>query len=271
VGWLGAKFAPASVPTGKGHGGKASAGRGPAAVIDDHAEGVEQGAARPGLRGVVRVGGIGLALWALPVLGLVLLLGAEHVLVQQGIFFSKAAVVTFGGAYAVLPYVAQQAVDTHGWLSAAQMVDGLGLAETTPGPLILVLQYVGFMGAWAEPAPFSPLAAASLGAGITLWCTFVPSFIFVFVGAPYIEALRGNKALSGALTAITAAVVGVVLNLAVWFALGVLFPRGGEVDLFAVLVSVGVLVGLWRFKWEVVRVVLACAALGAVYRLTLGA
>jgi chromate transporter len=203
--------------------------------------------------------------WATPVVAVALWLGRDHVLFQEGFFFSKAAVVTFGGAYAVLPYVAQQAVETHGWLTTPQMLDGLGLAETTPGPLILVLQYVGFLGAWSNPEPFTPLAAATLGAGLTTWCTFVPGFLFIFVGAPYIEALRGWTLLTCALSTLTAAVVGVVLNLSVWFALGTLFPEGGGVDWFAAVVSVAVFVGLNWFKWDVVRVVLACGALGWAY------
>jgi chromate transporter len=166
---------------------------------------------------------IGLVLWWLPVLIAVLALGPEHVLVSVGLFFSKLAVVTFGGAYAVLAYMAQQAVATHGWLTAPEMVDALGLAETTPGPLILVTQFVGFLAAFRDAAPFTPLAAGILGAALTIWVTFVPSMMWIFAGAPFIEELRGNKKLAGALSAITAAVVGVILNLSVWFALHVLF------------------------------------------------
>lgn len=247
-----------------GHaGGRNLAGTG-SAVIGDHAE--IRAEPRPKVSGALRVVVVGAVLWVLPLAALGLWLGAEHVLVREGVFFSKAAVVTFGGAYAVLPYVAQQAVDTHGWLTAPQMLDGLGLAETTPGPLILVLQFVGFLGAWGEPAPFSPLMAATLGSGVTLWCTFVPSFLFVFLGAPWIEALRGQKLITCALSAITAAVVGVVLNLAVWFALGVLFPRGGNADWFAVAVSLAVFWGLTKGKWNVIPVVLGCAILGVAYR-----
>ena len=265
IGLVGGRFFQDKFYVAGGHGGgKAKANAG-AALIDDHtAVRAEHG---PTLGGALRVTGTGLALWALPLLVLGLWLGVEHVLFKEGVFFSKAAVVTFGGAYAVLPYVAQQAVETHGWLTAPQMLDGLGLAETTPGPLILVLQYVGFLGAWGDPAPFSPLTAATLGTGITLWCTFVPSFMFVLLGAPYIEALRGQKLITCTLSAITAAVVGVVLNLAVWFALGVLFPQGGATDWFAVVVSIAVFVGLLRFKWDVLPVIFGCAALGAAYRL----
>ena len=147
-------------------------------------------------------------------------------LVSIGTFFSKLAVVSFGGAYALLAYMAQQAVETHHWMTAPEMVDGLGLAETTPGPLILVTQFVGFLAAFRDAAPFSPVAAGILGAAMTTWVTFTPSMLWIFAGAPFVEQLRGNRRLSGALAAITAAVVGVILNLTVWFALHVLFGRG---------------------------------------------
>lgn len=263
VGLFGERFAPAHFSASAGHAaGKTNASAAPS-LIDDHDAPPEHG--RPTFGGSARTFVVCVALWLAPLLLLVAWLGREHVLVREGVFFSKAALVTFGGAYAVLPYVAQQAVEHHAWLTAPQMLDGLGLAETTPGPLILVLQYVGFLGAWSEAAPFSPLTAATLGAGITLWCTFVPSFLFVFLGAPWIEAMRGRRLLGGALTAITAAVVGVILNLALWFALGVFFPAGAGLDVFALVVALAVFVGLWRFNWSVVPVVLACAALGAAW------
>jgi chromate transporter len=154
--------------------------------------------------------------------------------------------VTFGGAYAVLPYVSQQAVQTFGWLSAPQMMDGLGLAETTPGPLIMVLQFVGFLGGWNQPGMLSPLAAATIGAAITTWVTFVPCFLWIFLGAPHIEQLRGNERLSAALSAVTAAVVGVILNLAVWFGLHALFPAAGVVNWFGVVVSIVAFIGMTR-------------------------
>jgi chromate transporter len=170
----------------------------------------------------------GLAIWWAPMLLIALTLGPQHVLMTIGLFFCKLAVVTFGGAYAVLAYMAQQAVETHHWLSAPEMVDALGLAETTPGPLILVTQFVGFLAAFRDSAPFTPLAAGLIGAALTLWVTFVPSMMWIFVCAPFIEELRGNRKLAGALAAITAAVVGVVLNLSVWFALHVLFGQVTE-------------------------------------------
>jgi len=224
--------------------------------------------AAPAAAQSARVAATWLALWAAPVVAVWLLLGRDHVLTQQGLFFSKAAVVTFGGAYAVLPYVAQQAVETHGWLTATQMLDGLGLAETTPGPLILVLQHVGFLGGWSHPGPWSPLVTATLGAALTTWCTFVPGFLFIFLGAPYIERLTHLVLLTAALSAVTAAVVGVVLNLAVWFGLGVLFPATG-VDAFAVVVGLGAFAGLHWGRWDVVRLVLGCGLLGLIYRLAL--
>src|SRR4029077_1870875 len=155
-------------------------------------------------------------LWWLPLALTGIFLGTQHTIFREGLFFSKAAVVTFGGAYAVLPYVSQQAVEHFHWLAPGQMVDGLGLAETTPGPLIMVLQFVGFLGGWNHPGNLSPVLAATLGAALTTWVTFVPCFLWIFLGAPYLEQLRDQSRLTCALSAVTAAVVGVVLNLAVW-------------------------------------------------------
>jgi chromate transporter len=172
---------------------------------------------------------IGLTLWWAPVAIALLILGAGHVFVDIGLFFSKLAVVSFGGAYALLAYMAQEAVEAYRWMSAPEMVDGLGLAETLPGPLIKVTQFVGFLGAYRSPEPFSPLAAGIIGSALTTWVTFVPPMLLIFAGAPFVEQLRANRRLSGALAAITAAVVGVVLNLTVWFVLHVLFARVEEV------------------------------------------
>jgi len=171
---------------------------------------------------------VGLALWLAPIVLVVLALGTSHVLFDIAAFFSKLAVVSFGGAYALLAYMAQQAVENYEWMSAPEMVDGLGLAETLPGPLIKVTQFVGFLAAYRDAAPFSPLVAAIAGAALTTWVTFVPPMMLIFAGAPFIEPLRSNPRLSGALTAITAAVVGVILNLTLWFALHVLFVRVEE-------------------------------------------
>ena len=186
-------------------------------------------AARPGRwREAGKAAALWLVVWWLPIAAAIAVLGFSHVLVALGVFFSKLAVVSFGGAYALMAYMTQEAVETHGWLRLPEMVDGLGLAETTPGPLILVTQFVGFLAAYRDAAPFSPLAAAMLGAAMTSWTIFAPSFLWIFAGAPFVEDVRGNRRLAGALAAITAAVVGVILNLAVWFSLHVLFRRVEE-------------------------------------------
>ena len=175
--------------------------------------------------------------------------------------------MTFGGAYAVLPYVAQQAVDKFGWLQTGQMMDGLGLAETTPGPLIMVLQFVGFMGGWNKPGLLPPLLAGTLGALITTWVTFVPCFLWILLGAPHLEQLRGHRKLTAALSAVTAAVVGVILNLAVWFGFHALFPVSEAVDLFALGLSALAFVGMLKWKWNVVPVVLGSGIAGLLWRL----
>ena len=190
--------------------------------------------------------------------------GWKGTLFQEGLFFSKAAVVTFGGAYAVLPYAAQEAVWNFGWLAPGQMFDGLGLAETTPGPLIMVLQFAGFVGAWQHPGGLAPLTAATLGAVLTTWVTFVPCFIWVFLGAPHIERLRRLPALSAALSTITAAVVGVIASLAVRFGTEVLWVGHARVEwLGVILVGVG-FTGLVRWKWGVIPVILAGVAVGLI-------
>ncbi|MEO8200920.1 MAG: chromate efflux transporter [Gemmatimonadota bacterium] len=214
----------------------------------------------------IRVVSLCLLLWWAPVALAGALLGWNNILVTEAVFFSKAAMVTFGGAYAVLPYVAQQAVERFGWLTAPQMVDGLGLAETTPGPLIMVVLFVGFMAGWHHPSPLAPLTMATWGALITTWVTFVPCFMWILLGAPYVERLYGNPRLGSVLAAITAAVVGVVANLSVWFAAHVVFPNGA-VDLFALGVGALILLGLIRWKWEVVPVVLGSGVAGLIYRL----
>ncbi len=202
------------------------------------------------------------ALWLAPLAICLATFGRGHLLTEEGVFFAKAALVTFGGAYAVLPYVAQQAVEVHGWLSAAEMMDGLGLAETTPGPLILVLQFVGFLGGWTQPQGFSPLAMAVLASGLTSWMIFVPGCLFVFAGGPYIERTRGNPLLNRALTAVTAAVVGVILNLAIWFGWNVIVTEADGFNAGALgLAAVFFLLLYWR-KWDVLPVVGLGAALG---------
>jgi chromate transporter len=198
-----------------------------------------------------------------------MLLGWNGIHFQEGLFFSKAALVTIGGAYAVLPYVAQMAVKKFAWLSQTQMMAGLGLAETTPGPLIMVLQFVGFVAAWQNPGNLTPLAAGTLGALVTTWVTFLPCFLFVFLGAPHVEGLRDRPALSAALTGITAAVVGVILNLAIWFAWHAVSPSAGTFDYFVAVVAIGSWIAMERFKIGVIPTLAACAVLGMIWKLVL--
>ena len=235
--------------------------------------------ARPTFARALRVAGVCLALWLVPVALLLVLLGSNNVFSQIATFFSTMAVVTFGGAYAVLAYVAQQAVESYRWLQPGEMLDGLGMAETTPGPLIMVLQFVGFMGAYRDPGALSPLLAGALGGMLATWVTFVPCFLFIFLGAPFIETLRGNKALHGALSAITAAVVGVVLNLALWFAIHTIFretwpvrrfglafdaPVLTSVDMAALLLSIAAVIAIFRFKLGMIPTLAACSAAGVI-------
>lgn len=201
------------------------------ATVDSMLEHDAPAHVRPSSRRALRVGAVWLAVWLAPIAALCALLGPSHLLTRIALFFSQLAVVTFGGAYAVLAYVAQQAVAGFGWLTPGQMLDGLGLAETTPGPLILVLQFVAQLAAWNDPGGLPRWLASLLAGALALWVTFAPCFLWIFVGAPYIEALRGSRVLRGALTGITAAVVGVILNLAVWFSLHVLFGRVDAVAL----------------------------------------
>ena len=262
VGFIGGKVRRDKFLVIGGHGPKASTAA--ATVIDDNAAAAEH--TRPTLGRALKVCATCLALWWVPVALLALWLGTSHALFREAIFFSKAAMVTFGGAYAVLPYVSQQAVETHGWLTAPQMLDGLGLAETTPGPLIMVLQFVGFLGGWNQPGTLPPLLSASIGAFITTWTTFIPCFLWIFLGAPHIEQLRGNEKLTTALSAVTAAVVGVILNLAVWFGLHGLFPGARAVDWFAVTIAAIAFIGMVRWKWDVIPVVLGAGAVGLFYK-----
>lgn len=207
----------------------------------------------------MRTLGAGAALWIFPLALLGEWRGWASLHVAEYLFFSKAALVTFGGAYAALAYATQTVVSTYGWLSPTQAIDGLALAETTPGPLIMVLQFIGFMAAWNEPQDMGRTASAALGAAITTYVTFLPSFIFIFSGAPYIERLRRNRHLTDALSGITAAVVGVILNLALVFGTAVLWPRGfaAAPDWFALALSAATTVALVRFKAEAVWIVVA--------------
>ena len=228
---------------------------------------------------------IGAALWLGPIALLAALLGKDQVFPQMGWFFAKMAVVTFGGAYAVLAYVAQQAVQNYGWLTTGNMIDGLALAETTPGPLILVLTFVGYYAAHQQPGVLSPLVAGTLGAIFVTWVTFVPSFIWIFLGAPYVERVRQNRYLSAMLAMVTAAVVGVIANLALWFALHVLFRNVTEVtlgfatlawldwrsaDLAAIGLSLIASLALLRWRVNLVKVLLATGALGYLAHAAIG-
>ena len=255
VGYLGGKRFPGQFPAGKGHGKSG----------DQELSSVLLPPPPPAtVARSVKITTLCLLLWWLPVLLCGQFLGWRSVQFQEGLFFSKAALVTIGGAYAVLPYVAQMAVEHYGWLGQRQMMAGLGLAETTPGPLIMVLQFVGFVAGWQQPGNLPPLLAATLGAAITTWVTFLPCFLFVFLGAPHVEGLREKPALASALTAITAAVVGVILNLAIGFSIHALWPEGGHFDAFVAIVAVAALVAMERFRLGVVPVLAACAALGLI-------
>ena len=261
VGFLGGKYWKEKFFLTSGQGSSKETHR---AALDDDNEMSKQ--AKPSIAWSLQVGSVCLLLWWFPVFLCGLWQGWDGILFREGLFFSKAAVVTFGGAYAVLPYVAQQAVDHHGWLTTSQMMDGLGMAETTPGPLIMVTQFVGFLGGWNNPGTLSPLTAATLGALITTWTTFLPSFLFTLLGAPHIEQMRGHVKITSALSAVTAAVVGVVLNLAVWFGIHVLLPDGNMLDWFALALSAVAFIGMLKWKWDVIWVIVASGLLGLVYK-----
>ena len=273
VGWCLGRWAPQALSAGTAH-GASNAGKAPPLIADDalHSE-------RPSVRRAGRVLTVGLVAWGLPLIAVLLLTGRDSVFTEQGLFFSGTALVTFGGAYAVLAYVAQRAVEDYGWLSPTEMVRGLALAETTPGPLIMVVQFVAFLGAYRDPGGLDPWVAALIGAFLTTWVTFVPCFLFIFLGAPYVERLRGNRPLSATLTGITAAVVGVIATLAVYFAVHTLFretsvvaagplrvelPDLGTIRPVAVVIALVAAILLFKVKWSVLRTLGACAALGLV-------
>jgi chromate transporter len=273
IGWSGTRSgSPLFQAGGHGHGnakGVADADSLLGAELPAHA--------RPTATGAVRAASVWLALWLIPVAILLATLGTANIFSQIAIFFSEMAVVTFGGAYAVLAYVAQQAVEHYHWLRPGEMLDGLGMAETTPGPLIMVTQFVGFMAAFRDPGALHPMLAGTLGGLLTTWVTFTPCFLWIFLGAPFIEILRGNRALSGALSAITAAVVGVILNLAAWFALHTWFheahplrvgllsfdaPAVSSVDPWALALSAAAVLAIFRFRAGMIPTLLACSAAG---------
>ncbi len=241
--------------------------------------------ARPSLARAVRVAAVWLPLWLGPVALLLVLLGPDDIFARLAVFFSEVAVVSFGGAYAVLAYVAQQAVETHHWLRPGEMLAGLGMAETTPGPLIMVVQYVGFLAGYRTPGVLPPLLTATLAGLLVTWVTFTPCFLWVFLGAPYVEALRGARALSAALSAVTAAVVGVILNLAVWFGIHVIFretvawggyglslalPVLSSLDILATILAVAAALALFRFRVGVMPTLLGCSVAGVVLQLAFG-
>ncbi|KIX16547.1 chromate transporter [Paracoccus sp. 228] len=262
AGFLGAQAGLAAFRGGGGHG---AAGGAPVADADTLLGDGTPDHTRVSAGWAARISAVFLGLWLLPVAALFLALGPKDVFAQIAGFFSVMAVVTFGGAYAVLAYVAQQAVETYGWLAPGEMLDGLGMAETTPGPLIMVTQFVGFMGALREAGGLPPLLAGTLGGLLTTWVTFLPCFLWIFLGAPFIERLRDNHALTAALTAVTAAVVGVILNLALWFGLHVLFDRLRPVAAMGLDLDLPV----WR-TLDPAAMVLILAAMIAVFRLRAG-
>ncbi len=239
---------------------------------------------RPSWGRALRVLAIGLGLWFGPVAMLAGAFGSDSVFFDVAWFFSTAAVLTFGGAYSVLAYISQESVNTFGWLEPGEMISGLGMAETTPGPLIQVVQFVGFVGPYRSPGSMSAMQAGIYGATIATWVTFIPSFLWIFLGAPFIEHLRGRPSLTSALSTITAAVVGVVLNLAVWFALFTLFetvtehrrfgallyqPELSSLNLAAAAIAIGSAVAIFGFRIPTLKVVTAAAVLGIVYQLTI--
>ena len=273
IGFVGVRVRPHLFPASEvSQGGKEDD-----ALIADHHEAISS---RTSL-GTLKVLLIGLVVWWGPLLVVVFLRGGDDTLSKEALFFSQAAMVTFGGAYAVLAYINQAAVQHFGWLDPGQMVTGLGLAESTPGPLIMVTEFVGFLGAYRFPGGMDPVVAGVLGATVTVWATFAPCFLWIFLGAPYIERLRGNRSLNAALGAVTAAVVGVIFNLAVTFAIAALFeevvqrhllvftfpvPEPASVDGFAIALAAIAFVGLWRYRWNVLWVVGGSAVAGLAYR-----
>jgi chromate transporter len=259
IGFLGGKLWPETFVVIKGHQVKAEPGVDRPLLRDDHV------AIKPSLARTLRVLAVWMTIWWGPVIAILAYTGSDSVYSQQALFFSKAAMVTFGGAYAVLPYVTDAAVNEYHWLTLGEMLNGLGMAETTPGPLIQVVQFVGFMGAYRNPGELSPLAAGVAGSVITTWVTYVPCFLWIFLGAPYIEHLRGKQALNAALSTITAAVVGVILDLSIWFALHTLFAAVDERHYG----PLRVLVPEWR-TLDFAALVIAVAAFAAMFRLKIG-
>jgi chromate transporter len=276
IGYVGAKAGRPEF-SGVEHGGG-----GKAAAIDSMLGDSVPDHVRPSVPRALRVGAFWLAMWLIPVAAILIAFGEANTFSQIALFFSKMAMVTFGGAYAVLAYVAQTAVEHYHWLQPREMLDGLGMAETTPGPLIMVLQFVGFMAAFRDPGTLSPMLAGTLGGLLATWVTFAPCFLWIFLGAPFIEKLRGNKGLAGALGAITAAVVGVILNLSIWFALHTVFlktipvrsfglsfdlPVWSSLDLAALVLAVAAATAIFRFNIGMLTVLAGSCAAGVLLRL----
>ncbi|WEX86593.1 chromate efflux transporter [Sinorhizobium garamanticum] len=282
IGYVGGRAGWAAFHASNGHG---KVGSRQVADVDSALGGEIPAHARPPVSWSLKVAAVGLLLWGGPVFALLIFLGQGNVFTEISIFFSKMAMVTFGGAYAVLSYVAQQAVENYHWLKPGEMLDGLGMAETTPGPLIMVTQFVGFMGAYRDPGSLNPLLAGTLGGLLTTWVTFVPCFLWIFLGAPFMETMRSNKALSAALAAITAAVVGVILNLAVWFSLHVLFrelyearglgmtidvPVLSSVNVASLILTLAAMVAVFRFKIGMLTALAGSSLVGLVYGVLMG-
>jgi chromate transporter len=265
TGHWGARWAPGVFALGGGH-GSTQTGYGPA-LIDDHTPTPPHALFSRGH--LMRVLVVGLTLWLVGMVGLVLAQGWQSTLAQMGWFFTKAALLTFGGAYAVLPYVYQGAVDTHHWLTGPQMIDGLALGETTPGPLIMVVAFVGFVGGWSQQVlgPDAVLAGAALAACVVTFFTFLPSFVFILAGGPLVESTHGKLGFTAPLSAITAAVVGVILNLALFFAYQVLWPQGvgGRLDVGSAGIAVAAAVAVFRFKVGVLPLLAGCAVAGVLF------
>ncbi len=266
IGYVGGRVAPDKFEAGGGH-GKANKSYGPA-LIDDHMPTPQHALFR--WSGLVKVAVIGILLWLLPMALLTANYGWDHTLTQMGWFFTKAALLTFGGAYAVLPYVYQGAVGHYGWLTPTQMIDGLALGETTPGPLIMVVAFVGFVGGYVK-ALFGPdmlFMAGAMAAVLVTWFTFLPSFIFILAGGPMVESTHGDLKFTAPLTAITTAVVGVILNLAIFFGYHVLWPKGyaGKFDWVSALIALAAAIALLRFKRNVIEVIAACAVIGLILK-----
>jgi chromate transporter len=276
IGYVGAKAGRPEFAAVK-HGGAKNA-----AAIDGMLGAELPDHVRPTVPRALKVGAVWLLLWQLPVFALLIAFGQANVFSQIAVFFSKMAMVTFGGAYAVLAYVAQQAVEHYHWVGPREMLDGLGMAETTPGPLIMVLQFVGFMAAFRDPGTLSPMLAGTLGGLLATWVTFTPCFLWIFLGAPFIETMRGNKGLAGALSAITAAVVGVILNLSIWFALHTVFretvpmqsfglsfdaPVWSSIDIAALMLAIAAAIAIFRFNIGMLTVLAGSCVAGVVLRL----